>query len=71
MVWLESSFFFRIPLSFLLAWPWSWPGHAGASRLGSGSCTLEIANLARDMLYVENIIDFTMLKTIYIIIINK
>ena len=50
MVWLESSFFFRIPFSFLLAWPWSWPAHAGASRLGSGSCTLEIANLAREVL---------------------
>ena len=58
MVWLESSFFFRIPLSFLLAWPWSWPGHAGASRLGSGSCTLEIANLGRDVLkifYIKSI----------------
>ena len=65
MVWLESSFFFRIPFSFLLAWPWSWPAHAGASRLGSGSCTLEIANLARDMIY-----NYYMLKTIYIFI-NK
>ena len=64
MVWLESSFFFRIPLSFLLAWPWSWPGHAGASRLGSGSCTLEIANLGRGVLKIFYIYILIRIKSI-------